>query len=502
MGRPVVAIVGRPNVGKSTLFNRIVGRRQAVVDDVPGVTRDRVMGEAEWAGERFLVVDTGGLLPEATRGMDAQVKRQVEAALDLSAAILFVVDVETGLTALDEQIARVVRESGRQADHLSGAAPPRNRALNVTACKQTGDGDAVPQELVLDHHQVHAARMAGKHPAHELGLDDRCRHHSGHHRRAPAAHPLRDGQLVTLRSQPVDEPPGEADPVLELREVLIVGRLRDGGSGQEVPLIGEMDEVVAEASPIAAGESLHLLEDHAGDLGGHRGQERQPFPVAGEPQGDDGHRGDSWMESRQSLRGLFEYRSVVPARAQHHLGVDPGPALDQAAEPGHDVGRWARLVDAEQARPHDRIRGMHRDVERAQTLSEDAVELPRAEVGQGDVVAVQEGEPVVLVAHVQTAPVPLGHLIDEAEDALVAADPRLHLFGLEAEGLPGSALDANLFRAIAAGTLDDEGELFLRPLEAQVDDVAERNPVQGDDAIAGGEPRTCGGAAGLDRGDG
>lgn len=113
MGRPVVAIVGRPNVGKSTLFNRIVRRRQAVVDDMPGVTRDRVVGEAEWGRTRFLLVDTGGLLPDATRGMDAHVRRQVEAALTLADLVLFIVDVDTGLTALDEQIAGVVRASAR-----------------------------------------------------------------------------------------------------------------------------------------------------------------------------------------------------------------------------------------------------------------------------------------------------------------------------------------------------------------------------------------------------
>jgi GTPase len=113
MARPVVAIVGRPNVGKSTLFNRILRRRQAVVDDMPGVTRDRAMGEAEWNGRRFLLVDTGGLLPEATRGMDASVRRQVEAALDLATLILFTVDVEVGLTSLDEEIARAVRQSGK-----------------------------------------------------------------------------------------------------------------------------------------------------------------------------------------------------------------------------------------------------------------------------------------------------------------------------------------------------------------------------------------------------
>jgi GTP-binding protein len=143
-GRPVVAIVGRPNVGKSTLFNRIVGRRQAVVDDMPGVTRDRVMGGAEWAGRRFLVVDTGGLLPEATRGLDAQVKRQVEAALELSAAILFVVDVETGITTLDEQIAQVVRESERPFLVVANKADSDSKALAAYDFARLGLGEPHP----------------------------------------------------------------------------------------------------------------------------------------------------------------------------------------------------------------------------------------------------------------------------------------------------------------------------------------------------------------------
>ncbi len=141
MGRPLVAIVGRPNVGKSTLFNRIVGRRQAVVDDMPGVTRDRVVGEAEWAGRRFLMVDTGGLFPEASRGLDAQVRRQVEAALELAAVVLFVVDVETGLTPLDEQIARVVRESARPVLLVANKADSDSKAIEAYDFARLGLGD-------------------------------------------------------------------------------------------------------------------------------------------------------------------------------------------------------------------------------------------------------------------------------------------------------------------------------------------------------------------------
>jgi len=141
MARPVVAIVGRPNVGKSTLFNRILRRRQAVVDDMPGVTRDRVAGEADWAGRRFLLIDTGGLLPDATRGMDAQVKKQVEAALELATVILFTVDVEVGLTSLDEQIAQAVRQSGRPVILVANKSDSESRALAANDFAGLGFGE-------------------------------------------------------------------------------------------------------------------------------------------------------------------------------------------------------------------------------------------------------------------------------------------------------------------------------------------------------------------------
>jgi GTP-binding protein len=144
MGRQIVAIVGRPNVGKSTLFNRIVRRRQAVVDDMSGVTRDRVVGEAEWTGTRFFLTDTGGLVPEATRGMDAQVKRQVEAALELAAVILFVVDVETGITALDEQIADVVRRIGRPVLLVANKADSAAREIDAVEFARLGLGEPHP----------------------------------------------------------------------------------------------------------------------------------------------------------------------------------------------------------------------------------------------------------------------------------------------------------------------------------------------------------------------
>ncbi|MDG3012870.1 ribosome biogenesis GTPase Der [Rhodococcus sp. D2-41] len=107
---PVLAVVGRPNVGKSTLVNRIIGRREAVVEDVPGVTRDRVSYDANWAGRRFTVQDTGGWEPDA-KGLQQSVARQAEQAMATADAIVLVVDAVVGATATDEAVARVLRRS-------------------------------------------------------------------------------------------------------------------------------------------------------------------------------------------------------------------------------------------------------------------------------------------------------------------------------------------------------------------------------------------------------
>jgi GTP-binding protein len=109
---PILAVVGRPNVGKSTLVNRIIGRREAVVEDVPGVTRDRVSYDANWNGRAFTVVDTGGWDPDA-RGMAERIRAQAEIAVSLADAVLFVVDATVGITDADEAVVKVLRKSGR-----------------------------------------------------------------------------------------------------------------------------------------------------------------------------------------------------------------------------------------------------------------------------------------------------------------------------------------------------------------------------------------------------
>src|SRR4051812_962406 len=113
----LIAIVGRPNVGKSALFNRIVGRRIAIVHDEPGVTRDRVMAEAEWEGKGFTLVDTGGIgLVRGEKAADvitAAAIEQVELAIESAHSIIFVVNVQEGLTPLDQEVARRLRECGK-----------------------------------------------------------------------------------------------------------------------------------------------------------------------------------------------------------------------------------------------------------------------------------------------------------------------------------------------------------------------------------------------------
>lgn len=113
MSEPIVTIVGRPNVGKSTLFNRLIGRRHAIVDDKPGVTRDRNYAVGEWCGRQFLLVDTGGYLPKAKEKIDLAVKEQVEIAIEESDVILFMVDVKTGITTVDVELAQILKYSDK-----------------------------------------------------------------------------------------------------------------------------------------------------------------------------------------------------------------------------------------------------------------------------------------------------------------------------------------------------------------------------------------------------
>ncbi len=158
---PVVAVVGRPNVGKSTFFNRVLGRRQAIVDDRPGVTRDRNFARADWAGRHFFVVDTGGVVEGSDDEMDRAIRGQAMAAIEEADAILFLVDGKEGISALDERLAAVLRKADKpvvlavnKVDNL----PHDNRYLDfwtlgigeplpVSAISGKGSGDLLDRLL-------------------------------------------------------------------------------------------------------------------------------------------------------------------------------------------------------------------------------------------------------------------------------------------------------------------------------------------------------------------
>lgn len=140
---PVVAVVGRPNVGKSTLVNRVLGRREAVVEDVPGVTRDRVSYEADWSGRRLTIVDTGGWLPDAT-GLAAAVAEQARLAVELADVVLFVVDATVGATDVDEAVVDILRRSGKPVLLVANKVDDAATELDAAALWSLGIGEPHP----------------------------------------------------------------------------------------------------------------------------------------------------------------------------------------------------------------------------------------------------------------------------------------------------------------------------------------------------------------------
>ncbi|MDY2959606.1 MAG: ribosome biogenesis GTPase Der [Hornefia sp.] len=114
MSKPIVAVVGRPNVGKSTFFNSIVGQRISIVEDTPGVTRDRIYAEAEWNGIRFGIIDTGGIEPQSKDIIISQMREQAQIAIDMADVILFIVDGKEGMTAADEEVGSMLQRTGKK----------------------------------------------------------------------------------------------------------------------------------------------------------------------------------------------------------------------------------------------------------------------------------------------------------------------------------------------------------------------------------------------------
>ena len=164
MKQPLVAIIGRPNVGKSTLFNRLVGSRKAIVGDEPGITRDRMFGEVEWLGHTFRLVDTGGIVPDDEAIIPANIFKQASHAISESQAIIWVVDSRAGVTPLDEELAILLRNTGKPVTIAANKAESQkveNEAgefhrfgfemLPISAEHGTGVGDLLDQLVDVVH---------------------------------------------------------------------------------------------------------------------------------------------------------------------------------------------------------------------------------------------------------------------------------------------------------------------------------------------------------------
>ena len=152
MAKPVVAVVGRPNVGKSTLFNRLIGKRLSIVEDTPGVTRDRIYSECEWRGQQFMLVDTGGIEPRTDDVILSQMRRQAQLAIEKADVIILVVDLKSGVTANDADIAMMLQKSGKpvvlcvnKCDSLGEVPPDFYEFYNL------GLGDPYPVSSVHGH---------------------------------------------------------------------------------------------------------------------------------------------------------------------------------------------------------------------------------------------------------------------------------------------------------------------------------------------------------------
>jgi GTP-binding protein len=148
VAKPVVAIVGRPNVGKSTLFNKLIGERQAIIEDVPGTTRDRIYGQADWNGVAFTLIDTGGIqittaAEDQADALVEQVRGQAEAAIAEADAILFLVDARDGITSADESVAAELRKAGKPILLVANKADSEERRLRSAEFYQLGLGDPI-----------------------------------------------------------------------------------------------------------------------------------------------------------------------------------------------------------------------------------------------------------------------------------------------------------------------------------------------------------------------
>ena len=207
MAMPVVAVVGRPNVGKSTLFNKIIGKRLSIVDDTPGVTRDRIYGEAEWLGKKFLLVDTGGIEPDNGDEILSGMRAQAQLAIDTAAAIIFVTDLKAGVTASDMEVAALLQKSGKPV------------VLCVNKCDTVGD---LPAEF---------------YEFYNLGMGDPVAVSSVH------GHGTGDLLDAVIDHIPVEEFGEDGEDVIQ---VAVIGKPNAGKSSLVNQIAGEERSIVSE----------------------------------------------------------------------------------------------------------------------------------------------------------------------------------------------------------------------------------------------------------------
>ena len=225
---PLIVIAGRPNVGKSTLFNRVTGTRRSIVTDEPGITRDRIYGTVSWNGRTAEIVDTGGIVPDEKAAIPREILRQARVAIDKAGLLILVVDAREGVTPLDEELARLLRQTGKP--------------LFIAANKV----DTPQQEAQAAVFYVLSKAVFPLSAEHGAGVDD-----------------LLDAAFAALGSAVASETPAEASASAKPVEVAIIGRPNVGKSTLLNRLAGE-ERAIVSPEPGTTRDSVDTSVIHGG----------------------------------------------------------------------------------------------------------------------------------------------------------------------------------------------------------------------------------------------
>ena len=304
MARPLVAIVGRPNVGKSMLFNRLVGQRLSIVEDTPGVTRDRLYAECEWCGRKFDMVDTGGIEPTTDSEILLFMREQAQIAIDAATVIILVTDLRTGVTAADKDVANMLLRSKKPV------------VLAVNKADSTGATDL------------------GVYEFYSLGLGDPIP--------VSAVHGHGTGDLLDecLKYFPDPEDEEEED---DLIHVAIIGKPNVGKSSLVNHILGEKRVIVSDMAGTTRDAVDTVYENELGsymfiDTAGIRRKSKVDEP------GPAGHRAGGRLphhdrRTRRSHRPGYQDRRACPrgGQSQHHRGQQVGPGREGDRDHGEDA---------------------------------------------------------------------------------------------------------------------------------------------------------------------